>query len=199
MKTNLDVLSIAWYTLAYQGQNICGDGIKGTFVPGLWNLQNGDRVPADQVPANVAPFSFSCTTGVLAKCVLWGYKPWLGSEASDMHQSCMRMAQADYCGNAVPHTRNGTIIDVVDVQGIQKQASKPGEMSFEAAWGPNGAVCVNQTRYQDRVEGQGPLVPSCWSDLPRCASLEEGTHFGAKLANFSNQGSRNFCQAPVAY
>ena len=109
------------------------------------------------------------------------------------------MVLADYCGNAVPHTRNGTLIDVVDVAGIEVQESRPGQMAFEAAWGPDGAVCVNHTRYADRVVDQGPIEPSCWHNLPRCTSLGQGAKRGAVLANFSNQSERNFCVAPARY
>ncbi len=189
---------IAWYTLTYQGQNICGEDTRGTFVPGVWTPE-GARLTPEEVPEGAAPFTFSCTTGVIAKCVTWGYKPWLSSEASDMHQTCTRLARADYCGNGVAHTENGTRIDVLDVEGIQLQASKPGEMTFEAAWGPDGAVCVNQTRYADKVVEQGAILPSCWSDKPRCQSLEEGAELGGTMANLSLQGERTFCEPPASY
>ena len=190
--------ALAWYVLTYEGENICGGETRGMFLPGLWD-DSGARVAADQVPEGTAPVTFSCTTGFMAKCVSWGYKTWASVEQADLHQACTRMAPADYCGDGVPHTENGTSIDIVDAVGIQQQASKPGEMSFEAAWGPDGAVCVNQTRYADTVIEQGPLQPSCWSELPRCSSLQEAFERGAKLANFSRQLPRSFCEAPLRY
>jgi hypothetical protein len=72
-------------------------------------------------------------------------------------------------------------------------------MAFEAAWGPNGAVCVSQTRYADQVVEQGSIQPSCWQDLTRCASPEEGEALGASMANLSAQGQRTFCEAPARY
>jgi hypothetical protein len=189
---------LAWYTLTYEGQNICGEGVRGMFVPGVWDPE-GARLNADQVSETAAPFSFSCSTGVIAKCVTWGYQPWVDQQAADLHQTCTRLARADYCGDGVAHTENGTLIDVLDFEGIQRQSSEPDELSFEAAWGPNGAVCVNQTRYADTVVKQGPIQPSCWNELPRCVSPAEGEARGATMANFSEQGQRTFCEAPMRY
>ena len=64
------------------------------------------------------------------------------------YQTCVRLARADYCGDGVGHTRNGTPIDVFDRFGIQRDEPAPG-MSFEAAWGMDGAVCVSHTRLPD--------------------------------------------------
>jgi hypothetical protein len=99
-------------------------------------------------------FSLTCTSGVQAKCVRWGYKPWkpdIGAvRMLDLYRSCMRMARADYCGNGLPATRDGTPIDMFDVAGIQKP--EPGSaMEFEAAWGPNGAICVRHTRFPEEL------------------------------------------------
>ncbi|MBW4434899.1 MAG: hypothetical protein KME28_25095 [Pelatocladus maniniholoensis HA4357-MV3] len=93
--------------------------------------------------------TFGCTSGVTAKCVRWGYKPWKnvkGKSLRDFHQACTRMARADYCGNGKPHTREGTLIYIYDVLDIQNKGSEKG-MVFEAAWGPDGASCINRPRW----------------------------------------------------
>ena len=36
----------------------------------IWN-EHGDRVESDTL------FTFGCTTGVIAKCYRWGYRPWV--------------------------------------------------------------------------------------------------------------------------
>jgi hypothetical protein len=100
-------------------------------------------------------FTFSCTTGVIAKCYRWGYRPWLtgyGANMAEMHQTCTRLARADYCGDGVPHTQDGTWINVWDnlpAPGpIQTHGLLPPlGMLFEAGWGPNGAVCLSHARW----------------------------------------------------
>lgn len=78
-----------------------------------------------------------------------GYKPWKslpdGTSLWDYHQACTRLLRADYCGNRHSRTRNGTLIDIYDRIGIQADEPARG-MSFEAAWGPGGAVCVRRPR-----------------------------------------------------
>jgi hypothetical protein len=63
------------------------------------------------------------------------------------HQACVRLLRADYCGDGEAATRDSTPVNVFDRLGVQ--APDPGAaaaMAFEAAWGPDGAVCVARTR-----------------------------------------------------
>ena len=99
-------------------------------------------------------FAVTCTSGATGKCVRMGYKPWrqLGGEALwDHHQACVRMVRADYGGDGVSHTREGTRIDVYDRLGIQRPEPDPGGLAFEAAWGPDGAICIRKTRIPDVI------------------------------------------------
>lgn len=108
-------------------------------------------------------FFVTCTSGAEGKCVRFGYKPWRqAAEAGSLapyYQACVRMVRADYCGDGMGHTRNGTLIDLYDRVGIQQDESAPG-MTFEAAWGPDGAVCVRHTRLPD-VLNLDTLVKQC--------------------------------------
>jgi hypothetical protein len=115
-----------------------------------WN-EHGDRIESSSL------FTFGCTTGVIAKCYRWGYRPWVTGygDLTPMHQTCTRLARADYCGVGVPHTRNGTTINVWD------QLPAPGPiqahggllglpplgMLFEAGWNTEGAVCLSHSRW----------------------------------------------------
>jgi hypothetical protein len=101
-------------------------------------------------------FTFGCTTGVIAKCYRWGYRPWLtgygGANFSDLHWACTRAARADYCGDGTPHTQNGTAINLWDrlpAPGpIQKHGLlAPLGMLFEAGWNTSGAVCLSHARW----------------------------------------------------
>ena len=73
--------------------------------------------------------------------------------------------RADYCGDGIGHTRDGTPIDIFDKIGIQGDESAPG-MTFEAAWGPDGAVCVRHTRLKDVLDRAG-LIERCPQLAPR--------------------------------
>lgn len=100
--------------------------------------------------------TFACTSGALGKCIRLGYAPWDrgpdGRPLLDHFRACLRMIRADYCGDGRAHTREGTPINVYDRLGIQE--SEPNAaMRFEAAWGPEGAVCVGRTR----IDGAGPV------------------------------------------
>ncbi len=98
-------------------------------------------------------FTLACTTGVIAKCYRWGYKPWVSGygDLAAMHQTCTRLARADYCGNGVSYTQDGTLINVWDklpAPGpIQSRGVTPLGMLFEAGWDTSGAVCVSHARY----------------------------------------------------
>jgi ADYC domain len=96
-------------------------------------------------------FTISCTSGAIGKCVRIGYKPWRefkGESLWDYHQACVRAIRADYGGEGTGHTRDGTLVDISDRLGIQPPEPGPrgAALEFEAAWGPDGAVCVRRTR-----------------------------------------------------
>jgi hypothetical protein len=97
-------------------------------------------------------YVLTCTSGAQGKCVRFGYKPWRngpgGVPLLAHWRACVRMVRADYCGDGNPHTRDGTLIDMFDKLGIQKDEAEPGT-AFEAAWSPAGAVCVRRVRIPD--------------------------------------------------
>lgn len=174
-------------TLA-NGANPCGSkDAVGLLIPGVWDLETGDRHDTMRVGDHELRHTFSCTSGVIAKCVLWGY----GTEAqgADVHETCTRLARADYCGDGVGYTENNTPIDVYDTLGILEPE---GGMSFEAGWGPKGAVCVSHPRYLD-VAGGAPIYPSCWNALPRCTDRETAEAHDALLVNASRMRERTWC------
>jgi hypothetical protein len=98
-------------------------------------------------------FAFTCTSGAEGKCVLMGYRPWearSGTPMSELHRACIHMLRADYGGDDRPSTRNGTLVDIYDRFGIQAADMLPG-LEFEAAWGPDGAICVAHPRIADNI------------------------------------------------
>ena len=125
---------------------------------GTWrNLCNPDPdglargFPIRNLDKEDGSFSLTCTSGAVGKCIRMGYKPCATNDSGNTlrghHQACVRMLRADYCGNGDSHTRDGTVVNIFDKLGIQKPDPEPA--AFEAAWGPDGAVCVNKTRIPD--------------------------------------------------
>ncbi|MGQ0443958.1 MAG: ADYC domain-containing protein [Beijerinckiaceae bacterium] len=105
----------------------------------------------------------TCTGGAEGKCVLFGYKPWgfgpNNVSLAPYYQACVRLVRADYCGDGIGHTRDGTPIDFFDTVGIQRAESE-SRMTFEAAWGAGGAVCVRHTRLPDVLDSAA-LAANC--------------------------------------
>lgn len=186
--------AVAYYQIDYQGQNVCGDGVKGMFLPGAWD-ERAARHDDLVVSGQHITASFSCTTGVLAKCVRWGYAPW--TVGADLHQTCVRMGRADYCGTGVSYTKDGTFIDIYDRESIEKPTTGDASLLFEAGWSPSGAVCVNRTRYDAKTTSGDAVMPSCWSSLPKCSSFDEAKAKGALTGNSSRIQSRTLCSAAV--
>lgn len=181
---------VVHYTLEHEGKNICGAGGTGMFVPGVWDA-TGARHDERVVGTHHVRTSYSCTSGVIGKCVTWGYAPWQPGGA-DAHQACTRLARADYCGNGVSFTKNGTAIDVFDRFGVQSSASRAGDL-FEAGWGPNGAVCVARTRFDAKRSDGTRVLPSCFAHLPSCTSWNEALAKGAIAGNASAPAERAYC------
>lgn len=141
-------------------------------------------------PGRDGDITISCTLGVVAKCVRWGYPPWSkgpgGEDLAPFHASCVRMARADYCGDGQPHTKEGTSIDNFDDLGIQTRgAADDPSYVFEAGWTPQGAVCVNHTRWTDVVK-----LDALKTQCPRLAAVpvcdeQSARALGARMFNAS--------------
>lgn len=125
------------------------DGRRQAFpLAGVWTPAGGHRA----VPGR---FQITCTSGAIGKCVRLGYRPWTlgpdGQPMRDLHQACVRMIRADYCGDGASFTRDGTTIDLWDRLGINRPEVDPGAMTFEAAWDVHGALCVAHPRHPDLI------------------------------------------------
>ena len=117
-----------------------------------WNLLSGVNVDDPD------RWTMSCVNAALGKCAMWGYQPYtqnysetLSGEtrARDLalsHQTCQRLVRADYCGDGIGHTKNGTPIDVYDTYGVMTPDNL-AENSLEADWRADGAHCIRHTRW----------------------------------------------------
>lgn len=133
---------------------------------------NRDGILTTDDPAS---FEILCSAGAQAKCVRLGYAPWRrtrdGQPMLSWFNSCVRMFRADYCGNGMGYTRDGTIIEIFDRIGIS--AAQNSTRIFEAAWGPDGAICVAHTRLSEIIN-LDQLAKAC----PRLAN-----HLGPALCD----------------
>jgi hypothetical protein len=106
------------------------------------------------VPDGRGGFELTCTSGAIAKCIRWGYRPWDerpgGAPLQALHRACVHMVRADYGGDGSAHTRDGTLIYVCDRFGINA-CEKDAPLAFEAAWGELGATCVARPRISEMV------------------------------------------------
>jgi hypothetical protein len=143
----------AWNPVAQEWENPC---VATGSVPdprvlavgGVWDASGARK----DMPGKL---TLACETGVITKCINWGYKPWAsrdGKSLAELHQACTRMARADYCGNGRSHTQEGTLIDMYDRLGVLSATTESSpdwelsRVSFEAAWAPDGASCLARTR-----------------------------------------------------
>jgi hypothetical protein len=156
------------YTVTYKDgakwKSICGydsSGLPQKAIPleGIWDYSEATPTGGSHIDSP-SMFTFACVGSSLAKCVQLGYKPWKTVEEcdgdgncqdvalSDVHQACVRMLRADYCGDGMSHTTNGIQVNLWDSFGVQKKKSGVGGKWLpEAEWSPDGAVCIEGYRY----------------------------------------------------
>ena len=127
-----------------------GKPIPAIPTSGQWDAASGAHIDDPNT------FTFACVNAAVGKCITWGYQPWATKQECKGKtcrnqpldawlQACTRMVRADYCGDGVSHTRNGTPINVWDSLGIQVREGSA--MRFEAEWSQDGAHCIQKTRW----------------------------------------------------
>jgi len=136
---------------------ICGTDTGGNPIAAI-PIQKSYLLTTGSEAGDASRFSMTCVNAALGKCVMFGYQVYNQSyqetysgttRTRDLglsHQSCQRLVRADYCGNGVPHTANGTPIDVYDTYGIMTPDNLAGN-TLEADWRPDGAHCIQHTRW----------------------------------------------------
>jgi len=116
--------------------------------------------------------------GVLSKCYYWGFAQPKEIDQNRFinYQACLRAARADYCGDGISQTEQGTIIQVYEPNETKvslpikvplkpqycaslkdpKSSQRTSERKllkfqpcFEALWDSQGALCVSHTRFKE--------------------------------------------------
>jgi hypothetical protein len=148
-------------------QPLCGsDGggapVQAIPLHGSWDASAGTATGGAHVD-DATTITFACEGYALAKCVDFGYAPWrtvsecngtsscANRSLASFHQACTRLLRADYCGDGTSTTRDGTQVDLWDDFAIQTDDAPT--WSLEAEWSPDGAVCVDETRWAKLTDG----------------------------------------------
>jgi len=96
--------------------------------------------------------------GAVGKCLLWprpgsqGFLPWSKDDGREFN-ACVRALRADYCGNGITHTKDGTLIELYPSRSTHTLRRN---FFLEANWDERGALCVIHARYVS-------LSPQCAS------------------------------------
>ena len=149
----------------------CPPGEKAYALAGTWGANGA-------YSASTTQFTFACTSGTIAKCTRWGYRPFGSAQLSDgatmvpladYHQACIRAAMADYCADGRSFTRNGTPIDIYDYTPgsgnglVPRTAGTAPAFLWESGFDKAGAYRIERTRYQElNPNGNDPVQPLCW-------------------------------------
>lgn len=159
------------YSISYSTttgwQPLCTDATLGNqaiLFPGTWNLTTVKH----QADANL--FTVGCRGATFAKCEELGYK---GDSLIDTYlETCIRALRADYCGDGVSHTIDGTLINIYDKLNIQTDTVA---WSIESNWTPDGALCINKARVATSLVE--PAVPACMASRAKitCATSWQPT------------------------
>lgn len=176
-RTDLDQ---TWHSVCYDEQGQPADLVP--LVGMYWNFETGARVDSP------TSFTLACKDGALEKCAHLGYTPWGSAQScrgsgrskqcstvslKEYHQACVRMIRADYCGDGVTHTVDGTLLDVYDYLQPPVQLREEN-WDMEARWTNNGASCLSTPRHPELWAGgcPDPDNPKKLLKLPKCSPYE---------------------------
>jgi hypothetical protein len=161
-----------------RGESVCGD-LDGQPIWAAILPQQYDETTGSERASDKNLYTFSCRFGAIQKCQELGYiKNGTAQEMragvsrarnlNDYHAACVKMMQADYCGNGVTHAFDGAGIDIYDhlENGNVAETGTTGQdgFYFEADWDQDGAHCLNITRWMpatlgDRLMNQSSANP----------------------------------------
>ena len=161
--------------------NVCENDAPSVSLRGNWDPTTGAKIGDTDDDS-----TWACLGAALGDCATWGYVPggtYSGTSLAAYHQACTRTKRADYCGTGVPHTQNGTSIDIYDNLGVQA----PGTAwPIEAMYNENGAVCLNNPRKTNFTKDPNDNTKTyIGCNIPACVDV-------------NNDGVVNFADYPTA-
>lgn len=190
-----------WTSISNTWVSLCNDsaGRPADLIPLLgmyWDQATGNRIDDPN------SLTLACKDGALEKCTHVGYRPWATGticksqrsknctqiSLKDHHQACTRMLRADYCGDGVSFTENGTLLDIFDYLS-PPVALREESWDIEARWLTTGALCLSKPRHPE-LGFTGKCKDSRGKErtLRSCSPYEEDK--GLVVSSF-NSGSSN--------
>jgi hypothetical protein len=165
---------IVAYTLLYLhplelvDRNVCSGSLLDPLAS-VATVLGGERY--DDATKTVVPdprwFTIACAGSAAAKLKLLGYGPQSSATTVARRQTTLKMITADYCGEGVSYTANGTPIQWANADGTVAPDSGEALGDVEAVWNEHGALCLGE----HRLAG---TVVACDQPLPSCAGLDVG-------------------------
>ena len=131
--------------------------------------------------------TFACRDqSAMAKCLEHAkYRWWESSDDDVRHQACVRMLRADYCGDGVAHTVNGTVLDVEDVAGESVAETSRDSTAF----GPTSMKIRTPAAYIASTSSTNRTgSASCRATVSRIASGSAGYGDAVVFAKTSTAG-----------
>jgi len=160
----MELYMVKFLTGPDAGKSVCGDKdgqpLWASLMPDRFDMNTAAEVSSDP-----NQFTFACRFGAIQKCQEYGYpknqKRWEDRSGfasrrrlvNDYHAACTRLVRADYCGDGVAHTFDGTSIDIYDNlrngNTVATSANGTDDYYFEADWEKDGAHCIHKTRWMN--------------------------------------------------
>ena len=164
------------YTLVYAdpfqplGQsNVCSGTLLDPLTAAV-TLIGGETYDAAKKtvnPGKTGWFTLACAGAAAAKMKLMNYGPnsdfdGHGAAATvAQRQSTLKMITADYCGDGVSYTANGTPLLWTNAEGTVTPDPAAPVGAFEAAWGSSGAYCLDTPRHPELAATLHCSLPAC--------------------------------------
>ncbi len=165
---------ITAYTLVYTDLNLVQSNVcKGSLLEPLTSavtFLGGETYNDATKTVNAGQngwFTLACAGSAAAKMKLMNYGPnsnfdGQGHAATPLQrQATLKMITADYCGTGTSYTATGTPILWTNASHTVTPDPNTPAGDFEAAWGPNGATCLETPRRPDLAEAMTCNLPAC--------------------------------------
>jgi ADYC domain len=116
---------------------------KAIAVPGFWERERKKQI---YEVSGRKVFSLSCASGVVAKCIKWGYQPSeTDAGQQDLYSACLHAARGQFTlEDNKSYTCDGTEIYLFN---RKEKVDVPPGFIFEAAWGKDGILCMDRPRF----------------------------------------------------
>jgi hypothetical protein len=140
------------------------DVISATIISGEIYLEHSKQI-VDAAPSWI---TIACLDNAVAKMKFMGYGPnqafpGQGTPATvNQRQSTIRMIMADYCGDGVSFTEDGTKLNWENLAETVSPDTAPLWLDVEALWDEDGAICLSNPRLVTLPEVEAHCtLPTC--------------------------------------